>query len=176
MFVEFENKAKALIESCPEWESKNPQLTYNCYNKRTGQRNTRYDVGNSDETRFDHSTQFRVTIVYAVLDQITTELDSRVEAYVNVYQPFDFLFNLESLSVAEIREGAENLRTIYSTDLDKEFSDECVHFEYFMNDINAEIENDKNHYIVPSDSDSDFEYEDLKPKKSKKLTSKCFST
>lgn len=61
-FFELEENCKILIRSCPDWENKNDELVYNCYKKRNTRRNTRYHSGDSAETFFDDSRNFRVNI------------------------------------------------------------------------------------------------------------------
>lgn len=141
-FGNFVGNSKILIQSCPEWATKNNELDFNCYKKRKPQRNTRYDSGDCVDTIFDDHKNFRVKIFYAALDNVTNELKSRSEAYQSVMEPFDFLFNLENLNDVDIRSGAENLKKVYRHDLDDDFGEECIHFKYFMADIKKEVEHD----------------------------------
>lgn len=171
-FSDMEEKCKTLIRNCFEWEENNEELTYNCYNKREKIRSTRYDMGNSADTIFDDSKNFRVNNFYAALDSVTTELQSRTESYEQVLQPFNFLFYLDVYKDEEIRNGAASLLKIYSTDLDNDFIDECVHFKFFMGDIKREMEKDDKHYYVDSESDDETNSETDKVSKKKKRISK----
>lgn len=166
-FHELEENCKSLIRSCPDWEKQNADLVYNCYNKRKTKRNTRYDSGNSAETFFDDSKNFRVNIFYGTLDIVTTELQSRIDSYKQILQPFNFLFHLDTYTDDEIREGAANLTKIYSTDLDEYFVDECIHFKFFMDAIKREMDRNEEHYYIDSESDGDTTSEPRKKRVSK---------
>lgn len=171
-FSEIEENCKTLIRNCSEWEQKNNQLTYNCYNERKLQRNTKYDSSNSADTIFDDSKNFRVKIFYATLDLVTTELESKTKSYEDVLQPFNFLFHLDVDSDVDvdIRNGAASLIKIYSTDLDKDFIEECIHFKFFMDDIKREMEKDDEHYYVDSESDDETNKEAEVSKKKKRIS------
>lgn len=143
MFNVFVDRAKTLISSCPEWETKNPELSYNCYGKRTRKRNTRYDIGNSSETVFDDSKKFRVGLFYGSLDIMSSDLVQQVNAYQTVLAPFTFLFKLEEISTREISQDALILINRYAGDLDQDLVNECVQFKHLMIDVNAAYEKDK---------------------------------
>lgn len=154
-FGNFVENSKVLIQSCPEWETKNGPLNFNCYQKRKPQRNTRYDSGNCADTTFDDYNNFRVKIFYAALDHVINELESRSEAYRSVMEPFSFLFNIEKLKDVDIRNGAENLKKVYAADLDNDFGEECIHFKYFMDDIKKEVEQDNQRFQMMESSSED---------------------
>lgn len=151
-FSQMEENSKNLIRSCSEWKQENDQLSYNCYNARQVKRNTRYDSGNCPDTFFDDSKNFRVKIFYPTLDILTTELQSRSKSYENTLQPFNFLFHLDVDRDVDIRKEAANLTKIYSTDLDKDFIEECIHFKFFVDEINREVDKDDECYYFETES------------------------
>ena len=147
--------AKTLIRNCAGWEEKNLRLGYNCYEKRVPKRNTRYDAGKTCDTTFGDCERFRISIYYSSLDHMISDLASQVEAYETVLMPFSLLFKLELATLTEIRDGSNNLKSIYKDDLDEEFFNECVQFKFFMKDINISIDEDrKQNQIYLNEDDS----------------------
>lgn len=117
-FNDFEEKAKALlVDRCSEL-NKNLEFIYNCYEKRTRKRNTKYDSGNASDTIFDNRDNFRVSCFYVTLDAILVDLRSKTNAFEENLKPFIFLTDMEKLTDGELRTQAENLRKIYRIDLD----------------------------------------------------------
>lgn len=119
-FADFESRGQYLIASCCSGSDNNPEVTYNCYNKRVRKRNSRYDVGNGPDTDFDDGKKFRVDCYYAALDSILLQLRDSTSAYVKIMKPFVFSISLDNqtLSDEQLRHGAEQLRSIYVDDLD----------------------------------------------------------
>lgn len=72
-----------------------------------------------------------------------SDLATQVEAYETVLMPFSFMFKLDEITDTEIREGCAQLMRKYVNDLDDDFANECIHFKFFMTDINAAIEKDR---------------------------------
>lgn len=120
-FTDFESKAQTLISDNRSGFENNSQLTYNCYNKRTRKRNTRYDIGSGPDTVKDDRNTFRVDCYYVTLDFILTQLRSYSSAYETTMKPFAFLISLDNQTRtdSELRMETETLRKIYSNDLDK---------------------------------------------------------
>lgn len=167
-FHNFEQTSKTMIQSCPEWGNKNLNLTFNCYNKRKRPRNRKYDAaGSSEDVVFEDAKNFRITIFYATLDSIISELEAMASTFQSVLEPFDFLFKLEKMSDTNIRKCAVELKKIYCDDLDEDFIDECIHFKFFMDQITQEIDQDNETFQDESESDEEEEGTEVVPKKKK---------
>lgn len=118
-FDEFENNAKELSISC-EYErdfrrnKKRKQLPGETLDKEMQQANGRED--------------FRINTFLVIIDRLSAELKKRRDAYTVLNNKFNFIINLTKLSASEIKEKAKALQIIYNTDLEDDFSEECLHF------------------------------------------------
>lgn len=120
-FSDFERRGQNLINNNRSELENNVELTYNCYNKRTRKRTTRYDIGSGPDTILDDRNKFRVDCFYTTVDSILTELRSSTSTFETTMKPFAFLISLDSQTRTneEFRQEAENLRSIYCNDLDE---------------------------------------------------------
>jgi len=75
------------------------------------------------------------TVYFAVLDQLSKQLEMRHSGYVNIYYKFKFFINIDNKSIDndDIVQGAKKLRQFYETDIDENtFTQECIHFKTYM--------------------------------------------
>ena len=63
-----------------------------------------------------------------IIDTLTGELQKRRDAYKELWNKFYFITNLTKLSTSEVEEKAKALQMVYSTDLEENFLEECLHF------------------------------------------------
>lgn len=138
-FHDFESKGKMLLSNYDP----DGQFIYNCFQKRTKKRNTRYDDGNCPDTVLDDQSKFRIACYYPTLDSILSELREQIIAYEENIRPFAFLNNLDSLPDETIRVQATKLKEIYQSDIDTGISEECLQFEFLMKDVRAASETQK---------------------------------
>lgn len=71
---------------------------------------------------------FRISTFLLVIDTLSEELKIRRDAYKLLYNKFYFITNLTNLSTSEVEDKAKALQMIYSTDLEDNFTEECLHF------------------------------------------------
>ncbi|KAL4718147.1 hypothetical protein ACJJTC_013845 [Scirpophaga incertulas] len=88
-----------------------------------------------DETNTDENIQqkngrenFRINTFLVVIDTLSEELKRRRDAYKLLNNKFYFITNLTNLSISEVEDKAKALQMIYSTDLEDNFTEECLHF------------------------------------------------
>ncbi|XP_046608527.1 zinc finger MYM-type protein 1-like [Neodiprion virginianus] len=124
-FDDYEEKAKELSQ-CNEYAHEN---------QRRRRRTARFDEVSGNEAILDGKQNMRIKTFLVILDRLSSELEKRSLAYKNVNARFGFLSRLPSLTDAEIITQCEDLRTTYSTDLDNDFGEECIHFRNFIREI-----------------------------------------
>lgn len=111
----------------------------------SGNKNYEQDVGRTKRRKLQHgemdtevllngSQKFKFQTFYVVLDVLNVEMKKRRDAYQTVFQNFNFLFDLQQTANDQIIINVKNLVTIYPTDLDNTFIDECVQFKEFLID------------------------------------------
>ncbi|XP_046973656.1 zinc finger MYM-type protein 1-like [Vanessa cardui] len=71
---------------------------------------------------------FRINTFLVVIDTLSEELKRRRDAYKLLNNKFYFITNLTNLSISEVEDKAKALQMIYSTDLEDNFTEECLHF------------------------------------------------
>lgn len=150
-FNDFDTKARELLADIVPEE----QLTYDRHDQRTRKRNKRYDYGTAEDTELDDRSKLRVEY-FNILDYILNEVQSKLNAYENDVMPFNFLLKLDTMSEEDIRNNAKIFCKIYRTDVDEEICNECVHFKFFMEDVQTNS-CDKN---VVANFDNDWEDSD----------------
>jgi hypothetical protein len=96
-----------------------------------------------DETRRNEVTRsgkdkLKIEVYFAVLDKLSSELEKRKSAYAKVYEQFNFLLNITHETTEDILRQAQNLRNVYSNDIEDNFSNECVHFKNFLLNMKKE--------------------------------------
>ena len=71
---------------------------------------------------------FQKNVYLPIIDQLTTSLRGRIDAYSTLNNNFGFLQNITSLSTHKLEESARKLVKAYPEDLEKELEVEIVHF------------------------------------------------
>lgn len=112
--------------------------------KRRPKRKIRPDEakGQDDETSFSGKEDLKINTFNVVIDRLHAELKKRSEVYFGFNEKFGFLNCLSSTSNEEIRKHASVLTKRYQTDIDDDFSEECVQFKSFAEGL-CDDNNDK---------------------------------
>lgn len=121
MFPAYEERAK-----------KQCDLDYETCYKRQKKRKFQADENKETEVLLEGRDKFRVETFYVVLDQLKSELQKRKNAYGEIADKFSVFNDLSSSSTETIIERANKLHSFYDIDLEKSFSNECVHFSCLL--------------------------------------------
>lgn len=112
---------------------------------RIKKRKLQADEERENEVHMSGRDKFKVETYFAILDRIESEMKKRCTAYINIYEKYNFLFNLNQLSLEEIVQKANKLQAFYNDDLEESFSNECLHFRSYLQSI---MENNENNLGV----------------------------
>ena len=92
------------------------------------------DYVRSAETVFSSAENFRINSHLPVIDELTSSLTERIEAYDQVNGYFGFLSKLDTeeiLSSEEILKKADNLLKLYENDIEEGLKTELLQFKEF---------------------------------------------
>ena len=132
-FEDYEKKAKILVKD----------HSYSSETKRQPKRKRTAGESENDHI-FSGKDQFRVKTYLVILDSLNTELIRRKKVYSELNANFGFLYKIKSLTDAEVREAAKNMKEKYPLDFDNvdDFTDELIQFSNYLSDCSelAEID------------------------------------
>ena len=97
-------------------------------NARRPRRNPRYDDGGAPDTVIDERNDFKINSFHPVIDQFLVSLQKIITVYEESHSRFAFLKKLDTLTVEEITNNANNLCEIYTDDVDDNLRDEIIQF------------------------------------------------
>ena len=81
---------------------------------------------------------FRKHVYIPIIDQLTTSLQNRIDAYSNLSKNFGFLLSITTLNDDALKKAATNLVDEYPEDLEPELESEIVHFAAIMKSFESE--------------------------------------
>lgn len=94
----------------------------------------RLDQLPGNEKIFSPKENFKFMCHNIICDVLISQLEKRKEAYRKIHERFQFLYNMKSLPITDMRKMTEEFYGIYSNDIDDNFSDEFIQFQSFFND------------------------------------------
>lgn len=108
------------------------------YSQRKKTISKRLDHAPENESMLSARETFKFMSHNVICDALITQLEKRKEAYKRIHTRFGFLYNINlSLPIREIEKITEDFQTIYSNDIDNNFTDEFVHFQAMFKDCNS---------------------------------------
>lgn len=98
------------------------------------QSRTRSEVNDSvDAESMRDASQNRIFV--PIIDFLLAELRERSQAYTDLYEKFDFLVKLKSMSNDQISDACQKVATIYKSDIcGDELANECEMAKFYFND------------------------------------------
>lgn len=133
MFEKFMDDAKKIIDV--EGDEVEDQ-------RRRSRRTLRNDETRENEVILHGREKLKVSIYFAVLDRLTTELKSRCSSYELIFKIFSFLLNICDKSIdtgtEDLVEEAENFQKFYKEDIEETFPLECIHFRNYIKNTQME--------------------------------------
>lgn len=101
-----------------------------------GQRQARVqlapDESRDNEIVLKKEEKLRISIYYAILDTVISQLQRRQKAYNDVSEKFSFLFRLHDLSCEDVEKEAKTLQKFYKDHIESSFPLECIHYKEFL--------------------------------------------
>ena len=112
------------------------QKTYASQNKRNRKTKKIFDYKGKDTgcTRAleDARESFRIGTYLPIPDTLIAEVRRRKFVYCILQQNFNFLLNLDTWAISDIKNVASKLLKIYVSDLDSDFPSEVMHFAFYL--------------------------------------------
>ncbi|EFN68185.1 Zinc finger MYM-type protein 1, partial [Camponotus floridanus] len=132
LFDMFEEKAK----------KKSEVEDYEFDTRRKRKRKLPFDEISEIETEICGKEQFRRDTFFVIIDRISSELERRGNAYKDIFERFEWLSKITSISTADLIDNAKKLQQYYPLDLEESFVDECLHFRAYLESTNI-LENER---------------------------------
>ena len=75
---------------------------------------------------------FRIGTYLPIVDTLIAEVRRRKSVYCTLQQNFNFLLNLDTWAISDIKNAASKLLKVYASNLDSDFLSEVVHFTFHL--------------------------------------------
>ena len=108
-----------------------------CISKQTQletKKTSDYEGENTGCTRAleDACESFRIPTYLPIIDFLIAEVRRRKSVYCILQQNFNFLLNLNTWVISDIKNAASRLLEVYASDLNSDFPSEVVHFAFHL--------------------------------------------